>query len=117
MGRGCSSCVRKMADQFERDNCSNPSTGAAEAADRCDRITVIKVRRQHVRDGSERRIRKGRCREQRRDHVEISGKDSRDEQCDPDASKNYQGLARSAKCPAAPDQVSGKATSEEVPQI
>src|SRR5260370_3234696 len=106
-----------MADQFERDNCSNPSSGASDAIERCNRITVIKVSGQHVRDGSERRIRKSSYREQCRDQVEIGSKDSRNEQCDPDASKNYQGLTRSAKCPAAPDQVSRNAASEEVCQI
>src|SRR5437667_695646 len=106
-----------MADQFECNDCSNTSSGAAEAADRCHRITVVKVRRQYVRDGSERCIRKSRYREQRRDQVEISSKDSRNKQCDAEACKNHQRLASSAECPAALNQISRHSPTEQVSEI
>ena len=41
----CLACIGKIADQFESDNGSDACAGPAQAADACNRIAMVEVRR------------------------------------------------------------------------
>ena len=45
--------IRKITDQFERDDGSDTSSRATESADRRYRLTVVKVGGQHIGNGAE----------------------------------------------------------------
>src|SRR5882672_7622336 len=109
--------IGKLPDQFECDDSPDSRPCSAQAADRSNGIAPIEIGRQHVCDRRKRCVGKGGEPEKQRNQVQIHRENCRNKKQYAEASKDDQRFSRRTEWPAAPDQVAGNSTAEEIAQV
>jgi len=109
--------IGKVPDQFECDDSPDSRPCSTQAADRSNGSAPIEIGRQHVCDRRKRCVGKGGEPEKQRNQVQIHRENCRNKKQYAEASKDDQRFSRRTEWPAAPDQVAGNSTAEEIAQV
>src|SRR6267154_4810267 len=109
--------VRKISNEFEGDDGTDPRASSAKAADRCDRSTGKQIRRQNIGDGRKSGVTECRQGEQESNCGQARGEDGGNEQHHAESPEYNQRLASRAQRPATLNKVPRRNPAEEVAKV
>ena len=109
--------IRKVPNQFKRNNRPNPRRSAAHPANGRHRSALKQIRRQHIRNRRKRSVSERRDRKQQCDQPQLHGKNRRNQQHHAKSTKHHHRLPRSPHRPSALDQNARNPTAKKIPQI